>query len=151
MSFLARGVEEIIQKAIREGAFSDLKGKGKPLKLDENPFVDKDWQLAYRMLEQQGFVLPWMEKRSEIESGLNAARGSLVRTWDWRGRALEAGEPSDGVEAEWGRAEERFREAVTRLNKLIDSYNLEVPSDIFFREKIKVEGELDRLKNTTDS
>ena len=82
MSFLQRGVEEIIQKAIREGAFDNLKGKGKPLNLNENPFVDKEWHLAYRLLEQQGFALPWMEKRNEIEQmilwflrGLRALRG----------------------------------------------------------------------------
>jgi DnaJ family protein C protein 28 len=150
MSFLQRGVEEIIQKAIREGAFDDLKGKGKPLNLNENPFVDKEWQLAYRLLEQQGFALPWMEKRNEIESALKAARESLSRTWDWRASALEAGEPSTGVDAEWRRAKERFREAVARLNKLIDGYNLEVPSDIFFREKIKVEVEMASLKDNQD-
>jgi hypothetical protein len=150
MSFLDRGVEEIIQKAIREGAFEDLKGKGKPLKLNENPFVDKEWQLAYRMLEQQGFVLPWMDKRNEIESALKAARESLARTWDWRQRAHEAGESSDSVEAEWRRAEERFRGALVKINKLIDDYNLEIPSDVFFREKIKVEEELARVRDTQD-
>lgn len=147
MSFLQRGVDEIIQNAIREGAFDDLKGKGKPLNLNENPFVDKEWQLAYRLLEQQGFALPWMEKRNEIESAIQAARESLARTWDWRGRALEAGEPPTNVEAEWQRAVERFQETVTKLNKLIDDYNLEVPSDIFFREKINVEAELTEIKD----
>jgi DnaJ family protein C protein 28 len=150
MSFLNRGVEQIIQKAIQEGAFDNLEGKGKPLNLNENPFVDKEWQLAYRLLEQQGFALPWMEKRNEIESGLKAARESLVRTWDWRARALEAGEPQASVEAEWGRAVERFREVVLKLNKLIDDYNLEVPSDIFFRVKIRFEAELTELKDNQD-
>jgi hypothetical protein len=30
-------IEELTQRAIQEGKFSDLPGKGKPLRLDENP------------------------------------------------------------------------------------------------------------------
>jgi DnaJ family protein C protein 28 len=147
MSFVERGVEAIIQKAIREGAFENLPGKGKPMDLKENPFVDKEWQLAFRMLEQQGFALPWMDKRNEIESALKAARDSLARTWSWRAHALEAGEPPASVEAEWRRAEGRFRETVEKLNKLIDDYNLEIPAQVFYREKINLERELGNLKN----
>lgn len=145
MSLLSRGVEAIIQKAIREGAFDNLSGKGKPLELKQNPFLEQEWQLAFHLLEQQGFALPWMQKRSEIETGLQAARESLARTWSWRRRALEAGDPLAGVEAEWRRAEERFRETAARLNKLIDDYNLEVPADVFFREKIIISAEIARL------
>ena len=148
MSFVERGVEAIIQKAIREGAFEDLPGKGKPLDLKENPFVDKEWQLAFRMLEQQGFALPWMDKRSEIESGLKAARDSLARTWEWRQSAIEAGDSPTSISAEWRRAEQRFTETVEKLNKLIDDYNLEIPAQVFYREKISVARELDSLKNT---
>jgi DnaJ family protein C protein 28 len=147
MSAVERGVEAIIQKAIREGIFDDLPGKGKPLDLKENPFVGKDWQLAFHMLEQQGFALPWMDKRNEIEGALKAARDALARTWAWRAKALEAGEPQAAVEAEWRRAEERFGETVEKLNKAIADYNLEVPALVFYREKIDVQRELDGLKN----
>jgi DnaJ family protein C protein 28 len=146
MSAVERGVDAIIQKAMREGAFDNLAGKGKPLDLRENPFVEREWQLAFRILEQQGFALPWMDKRKDIESGLQAARQSLSRTWNWSRQALEAGEPEAVVEAEWRRTVDRFNETVEKLNKLIGDYNLEVPADVFFREKIDFSKELTSVK-----
>jgi DnaJ family protein C protein 28 len=153
MSHVERGVDAIIQKAIREGAFDNLAGKGKPIDLSENPFVEREWQLAFRMLEQGGFALPWMDKRKDIESSFKAARDALSCTWEWRARALDAGEPPGTVEAEWRRAVGRFTEAVDKLNKLIADYNLEIPADVFFREKIDLDKELGAVKageNRTD-
>ncbi len=46
-------IEDLIQRAIQEGKFSDLPGKGKPLRLDDNPHADPDWQLAYHLLERK--------------------------------------------------------------------------------------------------
>ena len=60
-------IEELIQRAIQEGKFSDLPGKGKPLRLDENPHADPDWQLAYHLLKENSFSLPWLELRQELE------------------------------------------------------------------------------------
>jgi hypothetical protein len=51
------------------------------------------------------------------------------------------------VEAEWRRAEQRFGETVEKLNKLIADHNLEIPAQVFYREKINLERELDTLKN----
>lgn len=150
MSAVERGVEAIIQKAMREGAFDNLPGKGKPLDLKENPFVEREWQLAFRMLAQQGFALPWMDKRNEIESAFKAAKESLARTWEWRRNALAAGEPTAIVDAEWRRAERRFRESVEKLNKRIDDYNLEIPALVFYRAKILIERELDQIKTPAD-
>ncbi len=39
----ARGIDEIIRQAMREGAFDNLPGKGKPLELIENPYLDREW------------------------------------------------------------------------------------------------------------
>jgi hypothetical protein len=146
MSHVERGVDAIIQKAMREGAFDNLAGKGQPLDLSENPFVEREWQLAFRMLEQGGYALPWMDKRKDIEAALKAAREALRRTWQWRVGALDAGEPPGTVEAEWRRAVQRFTETAEKLNKLIRDYNLEIPADVFFREKIDLDRELEDVR-----
>jgi len=51
VDFLHRIVEERIQKAQEEGAFDNLPGKGKPLKLDDDPFVPEDLRLTYKILK----------------------------------------------------------------------------------------------------
>lgn len=46
---------------IAYGAFDNLPGKGRPLKLYANPFVERDWQLAFEMLAAAVFAPLWIE------------------------------------------------------------------------------------------
>ncbi len=139
-------IEEHIRRAIEEGHFENLPGKGKPLNLDENPFEDSEWRLANKILKDGGFSLPWIETRREIDEGLVSARADLGRAWAWRLEAISANRPVSGVEAEWNRAEAAFREKVTAINKKIFNYNLEVPSINFQRLQINVEKEIEQIK-----
>lgn len=143
-----RAVEQAIQKAMREGKFDNLRGEGQPLNLNENPYVDKEWQLAYDMLSREGYALPWMEKRNQIEEELGAALHALARTWTWRVKALADGEDAFWVENEWKTAQNRFRQTAEDLNKRIDDLNLEVPGDQFMRERVRVEREIKSIQST---
>ena len=79
-------IEEQLRKAIEEGKFDDLPGKGKPLHLDEiNPHADSDWELAYHIIKEGGFTLPWIETIREIEKDIETARKELQRAWKWHG------------------------------------------------------------------
>ena len=91
------------------------------------------------MLSKDGFALPWMDKRNEIENELARRKQALARTWDWYAEKTAAGQADFIVEQEWTSAQARFREAVAALNKRIDDYNLEVPSDTFMRLRINAE------------
>src|SRR5512146_3268725 len=116
-------IEEQIRRAMAEGKFSNLKGKGKPLNLDQNPFEDPGWRPAYRLLKNAGFTLPWIETRQEIEKDLEAARERLARAWAWKqGAAARRETPADS-QADWERAATLFRKQVEELNKRIRSYN----------------------------
>jgi DnaJ homolog subfamily C member 28 len=75
-------IDDAIEKAMREGKFDDLPGKGKPLSLDENPHEDPDWRLAHHVLKNGGFSLPWIETRKEIEDETGRARQALRRAWE---------------------------------------------------------------------
>jgi DnaJ family protein C protein 28 len=143
MPDIERGIEVIIRKAMEDGAFDNLRGKGKPLNLNENPLVEPEWRLAFSMLQNKGFLLPWMEKRNQIEEELTAARQTLARAWEWRQERGEKGQGSPFIEGEWGQAQERFHEKVAELNKRIEDYNLEVPATIFQRRKVDAEKEIE--------
>jgi DnaJ family protein C protein 28 len=143
-----RAIEAIIQNAIENGAFDNLRGKGKPLDLRENPLVAKEWRMAYSMLEQEGFALPWMEDRKEIEKELQQAQKILKRTWDWRAAKHAQGEDNPLVESEWRKIQTQFSEVVADLNKRIDHYNAQIPSDIFYRPRIDVEQEVANLSQS---
>lgn len=128
MSPIHRGIDEIIQQAMRQGAFDNLPGKGKPLELDENPYLDPEWQLAYHLLQQNGFAPDFIERRQQIDQDLAAARQALARSWAWRQQALAEGRDAAFVEAEWSRAQRVFEQAVEELNQRIRDYNLSIPS-----------------------
>lgn len=146
MPNLDRAIETIIKNAMARGAFDNLSGKGKPLDLRENPLVAREWRLAYSMLEQEGFALPWMEDRKEIEKDLKAAQTALQRTWDWRSTQMENGEHTLIVEHEWRKAQSKFSEAVVGLNKRIDAYNAQIPSDVFYRPRIILAREIEDVQ-----
>lgn len=146
MANFDKAIEAIIQNAIERGAFDNLPGKGKPLNLHTNPMAAEDWQLAYSMLEQEGYAPPWIEERSLIESELEIARKNLKRTWDWRQQQLAVGkENSPEVVREWRQAETRFLEKIEKLNKRIKSYNMQIPADVFFRPLIKPGAEIEEI------
>jgi DnaJ family protein C protein 28 len=146
MAKLDRAIETIIQNAMERGVFDNLSGKGKPLNLRDNPLVAKEWRTAYSMLEKEGFALPWMEDRKEIEKDLKEAQLGLKRTWKWREGRLAKGDHSPIVEHEWRKAQSRFSEAVVELNRRIEAYNAQIPSDIFYRPRINLARELKEVK-----
>jgi DnaJ family protein C protein 28 len=140
-------IEDLIQRAIQEGKFSDLPGKGKPLRLDDNPLADPEWQLAYHLLKENGFSLPWLELRQELEKEIEAARQSLKQAWERR-QSMAVDQPPHNpteLEAEFRRALRVFGEQIARINQRIFNYNLLTPSDRFQMLKLNLEQEIKRV------
>jgi DnaJ family protein C protein 28 len=140
-----RAVDEIIRRAMERGDFNNLAGKGKPLQLQDNPYEDPAWRMAFRALRSSGFTLPWMETRQQIERDFEEAKNSILRTWKWRNSAIKKAPSNHFVEAEWKRALAEFRQKLDALNKRIFSYNLEVPSELFHRKRINIDRELKKI------
>jgi DnaJ family protein C protein 28 len=136
-------VEEQIRRAMEEGQFNNLPGKGKPLRLEENPFEDPEWRMAYHLLRSNGFTLPWIEARRELEAAIVDARTALRRSWAWRQEALAGRQPAQSVDAEWERAVGAFRQKADKINQDILTYNLKAPSGRLHLTKINVEGEIE--------
>lgn len=145
-----RSLDEQIKKAIREGLFDDLPGRGKPLPLDDYPFEDPSWRLANHILRSSGFSLPWIVTRKEIDDDYQAALEELKRTWNWRTTKINQNLLDFNVENEWVRAQEIFKEKVVDLNKRIFTNNLEVPLDRFKLRQINFERELRRVTSNSD-
>jgi DnaJ homolog subfamily C member 28 len=138
-------VDEHIQKAMAEGQFDNLPGKGKPLKLEDETHVDPEWRLAQHMLKSGGFTLPWIELRQQIEKELAEQRAALRRSWEWRQEAVARDGISTLIENEWQQAVKMFRERITALNQRIRDYNLQAPSDRFHLLVVNTDKELEAL------
>ena len=74
-------VEGGLQTAVKTGAFDNLPGKGKPLRLDSNPFT-KDSALATELLKESGFSLPFIEEKREIVAAVSKQEKQLLRIWE---------------------------------------------------------------------
>ncbi len=121
-------IEEQIRQAMAEGKFAGLPGKGQPLHLDENPFADPDWRLAFHVLSSSGFTLPWIENRQEILAEMQAVRLRLSRAWEGVMASQAAGRSAQDIRKIWNDAQQRFRQQAADLNQRIFSYNLQAPS-----------------------
>jgi DnaJ family protein C protein 28 len=139
-------IEEHIRRAMQEGKFDNLPGKGKPLRLDDNPHQDPAWRLAHHVLRENGFALPWMESLRAIETQLEAARTALLRAWSLRQAAGTGAEtPAFQAESQWRRAVKRFHQQIEEINQLVAAYNLEVPLDRFQKRRLDAGREITRL------
>jgi len=139
-------IEEQIRRAMQEGKFNDLPGKGKPLKLEDDPHADPEWKMAFRVLKEAGFSLPWIESLKEIEADVEAARAALHQAWQWRRQTEAEGQPGEFVRLEWERAVQRFQERVAVINKRIRDVNLQVPNARFQRPLLDLAREVRRVE-----
>ncbi len=82
LRFIELLAEEAIQKAMREGQFDGLPGRGKPLPDEDIGHVPPELRMAYKILKNAGCLPPELEAEKEI---LNVAdmlagiRGSRTR------------------------------------------------------------------------
>lgn len=121
--------EEKIRSAIESGQWDNLPGKGKPLQWPENPYEPPEWRMAFSLLRQNGFSLPWLEERKEIEAELDQFRSTLA------GLRRQDIQPA---ELDWAKSQ------IERLNRRIFRYNLGAPSERFHINPLSLERELER-------
>ena len=140
-------IEEQIRKAVEEGKFSELPGKGKPLKLETNVFEDPDWRMANHILQTSGYALPWIVLQQEIEAEWGVAKQELARVWQWR---MKEDRPAEMVEMEWKRALSAFEQQVVLINRKIRDYNLQVGLVQLQRPLIKAHTEIEHICSEKD-
>ncbi|HNB53693.1 MAG TPA: DUF1992 domain-containing protein [Anaerolineales bacterium] len=140
-----RGIDQQIEEAQRSGKFDNLPGKGKPLKLNENPFQDPALDAAYTLLKDNDFTLPWIAEGKEIDEALDKTRTALARSWAVYQRD-RVGQHTAWAKSEWDRAERSFREQIAILNKKILNYNVAIPNSRFEKFKINPDTEIERIQ-----
>lgn len=143
-------IDDQIRKAMEEGQFENLPGKGRPLHLDDNVHEDPEWRMAFHMLKNAGYGLPWIEKRQEILTALDTHRQALQRAWAWRKSALDKNQPPAEVEAEWQRAVTAFQDQITDINRSIRDLNLETPVERFQLPRLKIDREISDICNQVE-
>lgn len=119
---------------------------GKPLASEEE---DPAWHVA-RMLKQEGFSHPLLERRRDVEKQLQAADARIDRLLQRRNRLVEeqAHTPPEVAQAyNDGRrlALEEYRPHLAELNRAIRDYNLTVPTALHIAP-IQVDPQMMRIE-----
>ncbi|MBM7645975.1 hypothetical protein JOD45_002200 [Scopulibacillus daqui] len=68
MDIFSMIAESKIREAMENGDLDHLKGKGKPLKMDNLSGVPKDLRMAYKILKNSGYVPEEVQLKKEILS-----------------------------------------------------------------------------------
>ncbi len=140
-------IEDHIRRAMEEGKFDDLPGKGKPLKLEDDALTDPEWRLAHHMLRSSGFTLPWIERRQEIERRMES-RGAGSEALAGRGarKRFPAGMRIIPISRLNGERQSIYSwSGCGAINQEIRSYNLEVPSERFQLRPVDSQRELNLI------
>ena len=129
-------VSEQIEEAMERGEFRNLPGKGKPLKLDTNPFLTPQARMANRLLKENGFAPRWIELEKEIKQekaqlerlliNLKARRKRLATLIQQHPHRHEA--VSRSFKYELARGIARYSEKLENLNRKIQRVNVLMPT-----------------------
>lgn len=117
-----RLIEDRIQSAQERGLFDNLKGQGRPLKLDGES--GEDW-LANHLLHEAGVLPDWLQLRKEIHAQRPAVVGAL-REYASALQRLDRFHP--GHAAILRRLEENYVKLAREINQRIDEHNVRCPS-----------------------
>lgn len=139
-------MDELIEEAMRAGAFDDLPGYGKPLKLTKNPYAPGT-ELAYQLLKDNNYTLPWIAERQvvleEIEN-LRAEIGLLWRRYQAEYRPARSELVRQSLSHGWDKHLEYWQERIVKINKQIANVNSKQPGEKLEILKLTLESELVR-------
>ncbi len=125
-------IEEQIREAEERGEFANLRGSGKPLNLDNNPYVG-DNAMGYSLLKSNGFAPQEIELAKEIRTEFERTQAKLAKLRH-QGQALRSRRvpPFASEKRVFNAAVEKTTAAYERtlreLNRKILTLNLTAPS-----------------------
>ncbi|MCI1858503.1 MAG: DUF1992 domain-containing protein [Sporolactobacillus sp.] len=122
MGFIESLAEEKIQQALRDGAFDNLPGKGRPLEMEQLSSVPADLRIGYKVLKNAGYLPQELQLHKEI-----VTLGDLLRCCT-----------DDGERKQLTR---RLNEKKLRFNQLMEKRNLN-RRGIFQRYRRRIVGKL---------
>ena len=137
-------VENAIQRGLRDGAFDNLSGKGKPLRWESAQ--DDEWWLANHMLRNGGYTPEWIDRSKSLRAQIEQARGLLANFETWHQARKSTASPEDLRQALTVR-EKAFRDLVAQLNSAIDAYNITCPVVSARLRRINVDDEITEWKS----
>ena len=141
-------VNQRIEEAMRNGAFDNLRNKGKPLDTSPDPHVPPDMQMANSLLKNNDLSPAWIGDRGAMLAAIERFREKLrTIAADFAQARTEATTPqrSQQLDEMWRSYVESWRAEVVELNKRILTQNLTQPVTFVEIFPLRLEDELKRV------
>lgn len=143
-------VESQIEKARQRGDFDNLKGAGKPVNLEENPFEPAELRMAYKILKENDFAPYWIELGKEIDNDISKF-WTEVEYFKQYTRIFYQDKHNRSVNERYEKKKANFyfeqRLVVEKINKKILDYNLHCPTFRLGRGSLIVDDEMYKVIN----
>lgn len=121
-------VSQAIEEAMREGAFDNLPGKGKPLNLNENPNEPPDMAMANKILKNNDTTPPWIGDRKKLLEDIESLRGQMAQRWGWmRDDWIDPNADRARLSRRWADQIDAWTGQIETLNRRIRDLNLILP------------------------
>lgn len=138
-------VESQIEKARQRGDFDNLKGAGKPVILEENPFEPAEMRMAFKILKDNDFAPYWIELGKEIDNDLTRFWNEVEHFKQYTSIFYQDKHHASALERyEKKKAHFYFeqRQVLEKINKKILDYNLHCPTFRLGRGSLGVDDEM---------
>lgn len=140
-----------IEEAMRQGAFDNLRGHGKPLDLRRNPFVPEDQEMAFNIMANNDAAPSWIGERTTTFKAIEQWRGGLqklVSYYQAEGEKATTDPKRQQLQERWNAQLQHWATEIRTLNKRIESVNLAQPFAHLEIYKLLLDDELKRVGAT---
>ncbi|XP_076004577.1 dnaJ homolog subfamily C member 28 [Genypterus blacodes] len=137
-----RLVEDLIQESMARGDFRNLSGAGRPLnKFEHNPYADPMTHNLNRILIDNGYQPSWVVTQRDIRETKTQIRDRLLE-----GRAKKGDPMTPKEHSQWEQLCASVEEDLGKLNKMVDNFNLIVPTLSMQMVHFSLSREIDRAE-----
>lgn len=140
-------VSRRIEEAMRRGEFDNLPGQGKPQRIQREPFVPEEQQMAFRLLQNNDLTPDWISERKEVlrlkerfQERVQAIAQEALTHW----HAAADAKRQQEVLAIWQHWLSRWETEVQEINRRIQNLNLKQPISHLEVIKLRLDDELRR-------
>lgn len=143
-------IADAIREAVERGEFENLKGKGKPLRINADEMINPT-MLANKLLKNADFPPPWATLDEDIKRDAERAEQEILRAYRSRQAALlQPRADAALIERRWQDAIDSLRQRVDQVNSKILKFNITIPPQMpgLHKPRLRVEQILEKYNLT---
>ncbi len=139
-------ITEQLDEAMAKGAFDNLPGTGRPLRLSEHPNEPADMRMANKLLKDNDLTPAWIGERKKLLAEVEALRATIQRQWDRiHRRCGTVGADREALKVSWSRTVAQWEDQISSLNQRIVDLNITLPIWRMELHRLRLDEELKRV------